>query len=158
MRTRGLALGLLLVAASAGAQADDALAATVDPDPMELARAARRAGDAAVLSRLDASITAIRAAPELPAPELAVPTLADVAAGRDPWLAPAAAQSLLRITRDLTALGLDRREADVAGLVDASARLGALADDETARADLRVAARLAADRLSSLTTRPATPG
>lgn len=140
----------LALSSVAIAQPDDALAVGVDPDPMELARVVRRVGDDSVLGRLEGSLTAVRAAPQLPAPELALPALVTHAAGRDPWLAPAAMQSILEITEDLDAHGLGRREADAPALAAEAERLSAIAADETARADLRVAATLAAGRLRAL--------
>ena len=141
---------LLIIAvatgAAASAQPPDPFAAIDDADPMELARVVDRRGDDAVLRRLGdetpypARLAAIRAAPFMEGPELALAPLARLAAGRHPHLAPAAARSALAIARGLDAQALARREVLPSTLAGAARGYDALAEDETARADLRVAA------------------
>lgn len=146
-----LAVLLLLTPVAAHAQ-DDAFAAVEDADPVELARLVDRLGDEAVLERLaddEASfvvkLAAVRAARYLVGPEHALAPLAELLAGRDPRLAPAAGMTLLAIGDRLSMPGLDRREVLPERLAPALERLDAVAADETARADLRaVAAHVAA--------------
>jgi hypothetical protein len=83
-------------------------------------------------------------------PELALPALAELAAGRDPYLAPAAAAALVAIARALDLDSLGDREVDPASLAPVRARLVALGEDASARADIRAAARLAASCLEAL--------
>ena len=141
----------------------DPLASILDADPMALARAAARIGDAAVLERLGGShprsvrVAAMRAAPFMDGPEGALATLAEVAGGRDPRLAPDAAHALLDATATLTSDGLARRECDLASLAETATTLGHIADDATARDDVRAACALAAGRLRALGPVPADP-
>jgi hypothetical protein len=156
MRVACFALVIGLFASLAHAQ-DDPLVAIADGDPIELARAVDRLGDEAVLERLSSRsrsvrLAAIRAAPHLRWPERALMSLAGLAGGRDPDLAPAAAESARSIAEELTSDQLARREVDPASLGEAAAALRAVAADRTARADIRaVCARAAAalDRLGS---------
>lgn len=147
-----LLLGLSLTSAAAG-QSPDPLLEVRTADPAELARAAARMGDQAVLDRLDEEqptdtrLAAVRAAPFIVGPEAAIAQLAELAAGRHPTLAPAAAMSLLRIAETLSFGDLERREVDPSSLADALERLDALAADETARPDLRAAASHVAQQL-----------
>lgn len=144
---RALAVAALLIASSATAQSDAPLAAVEDLDPMELSRAARRTGDAAVLEALEAeppAPAAMLAAPWMRAPEAALARLVAIAGGRDPFAAPVAMQAILQIAaQPITWTGAldEEREAVLAGLET-------LAADERARGDLRAAAALAAGQLS----------
>lgn len=120
--------------------------------PVELARWVDREGDAAVLDALTSAdrqtrMLALRAAPWMHGPEAALGALAGLARGRDPVLAPEAARAAMRIALALDRDGLARREAVLADLQAAAATLDALADDDTARPDLRAAARAAATAL-----------
>lgn len=150
------ALALLALASSASAQPSDPLLAAHDTDPLELALVVERLGDDAVLSRLSAETpvavraVAVVAATELHAPEDALVPLVELARGRDPDLAPRALWAALDIARRLDARTLGAREADVAALAPARAGLEALAADESARADLRSGAQLAAVALTDL--------
>ncbi len=123
---------------------------------MELARVVQRLGDDAVLERLSVErpravrLAAVRAAPFLRSPEIALEPLAELAGTRDPELAPAAAASVLTIARSLSADDLERREVDRASVTPVRRRLRALMADRTARADLRAAAALADDALSAI--------
>jgi hypothetical protein len=150
-----LSVGLLVDGSHAQAQ-DDPLLAVTDADPLELARAAARLGDAAVLARLadarprELRLAAIRATPFLHAPERALAPLAAIAGGRDSVLAPAAALAGLRIARTLDGLALDRRECAPTELHDARTAWDHVARDETARADIRRAAESAVAALSAL--------
>lgn len=143
----------LVLASSASAQPDDPLE-VADGDPMTLARAVARSGDDPVLERLgdesaDNRLIAIEASPFLAEPELALPGLVLLARGRDPWLAPAAARALVSIADALSFDDLERREADLETLDAATTALAELAEDETARADIRAAAGLASGQLRS---------
>lgn len=123
---------------------------------MELARAVDRLGDDAILERLgddrsrSVRIAAIRATPYLAYPERALERLAALAAGRDPDLAPAAAIAALEIAEHLTPDDLMRREVEPASLRDARRALRRLADDHTARADIRAVAARAAAQLEAI--------
>ena len=149
---------VLFVAAFASAQtpAIDPLLAAHATDPLELARVVDRIGDAAILSRLAPETpiavraVAVVATTRMHAPEDALLALATIAAGRDPDLAPRAAQSLLTIARSLDAQSLDARERDRNDFAPARTTLNALAGDETARADIRLAARLSDLALAEL--------
>lgn len=152
-RWTGALLVLVTSLASAQPRTDEPF---TSPDPMELARAVDRLGDDAVLARLAASqpraarLAAVQAAPFLREPELALPALAELAAGRDPRLAPAAAASILAITRALDADALTRRESDPRALAPVRARLSALHADASARPDLRAAAAVAEAGLEAM--------
>jgi hypothetical protein len=156
---RSAALLLCLIASVAGAQeptAPDPLLAVHDTDPLELARVVDRIGDRAVLARLAPETPiavralAIVAAPRLHAPEDALASLATIAAGRDPDLAPRAAASLLAIARELDERALDARERDRAELAPARVELATLMADETVRPDVQRAAHLADAALADL--------
>ncbi len=153
-----LAASLLLggsARAQEGASADP-LVQVAHADPLELGRVAARLGDGAVLARLSADrpvavcLAAIRATPLLRAPEAALGALAELAAGRDSYLAPAAALAVLRIARALTPDALAAREVLPSDLAPARAALESLASDERARPDIRRAAGLAAAALAAL--------
>jgi hypothetical protein len=158
-RWTALALvGLFGVVARSHAQpaSPDPFLAVVDLDPMELARVVDRLGDDAVLARLaDERPRALRsaachAAPFMQQPELALLPLAELAAGRDPRLAPDAAAALRAVATALTPGGLARREVDPSSLAPARARLATLRADESARRDLRVVAEIADASLDAL--------
>lgn len=141
-------VGPLLMASPAPAQPEDgALALATLGDAIELGRQVEVMGDDAVLEalesdRLELRLGALRAARWLAEPERALPTLGALAAGDDPDLAPAAARAAGQIAESLRHDDLLAREADLARL-DGSA-WQALADDESARPDLRgVGARVA---------------
>lgn len=141
---------------SVAAQEPEALLAVHSADPLELARVVDRIGDDAVLQRLGAEtplpvrLAAVRASAWLHAPELALPALAELASGRDPDLAPAAARAVLRIAEALDRAALDAREHDGDEIERALPILSALAADGTARADLRRAAAVAVGYLDAL--------
>ncbi len=147
---------LALGASGTHAQSPDPFLAVRNADPVELARVVDRLGDGAVLERLDAGrsravrLAAVRASDQMHEPELALDALSTMASGRDPLLAPAAAQAALQVARMLTPDGLARREAEPAALAPARQRLAALADDESARPDQRVIAAMARARLDTL--------
>lgn len=147
-----MALGLTPGAAQAEPPAG-ALIAVRDADPLELARVAARLGDAAVLALLApsqpvaAQLAAVRAAPWLREPERALLPIAELIAGRDSELAPAAARAALQITRALDADALARRELlpdDLAPALSALARAAVLS---RVRDDLRRMAAAAAEQL-----------
>lgn len=147
---------ILVTAAPAAAQSVDPLLAVHDGDPLLLASAVERLGDQAILDRLtDAHplavrVLAARATPFLHAPELALGPLAELAASRDPDVAPAAMRALLSIARAITRASLDAHEDDGASIGAARAALTQLAADEAARTDLRRGARAALAMLATL--------
>jgi hypothetical protein len=124
--------------------AADALGQIRDADPIELSRAVLRLGDLAVLALLadgqpgPARLAAIRAARWLVAPEHALPKLAELVAGRDSLLAPAAALASMRIARELDTDALSRREADPTELALALSTLRRALRTPEVRADLRM--------------------
>ena len=119
-------------------------------DPVEIERALAAAGDDGLLVPLaeNPSVALVQAAPRMNAPELALPALAELAAGRDPWLAPAAMQSILRIADRPLLLEMSRRETDVAALEAVRSTLERLMNDADARQDLRQAATVARAQLT----------
>jgi hypothetical protein len=123
---------------------------------LELGRVVERLGDGHVLERLDEETdteerwAAVGATPWLRAPEQALDGLALLASGRDPDLAPAAAEAALSIASALDPAELTRREVALAQLASAQKRLAALAADATARSDVRHAAGFASDALAQL--------
>lgn len=163
MMKRNIALGLALEIALFANAERQISAQSVDPflvhptsDPLELARLVDRIGDEAVIARLseetptDIRLLAVRAAPQLEGPERALEALAAIAQGRDPDLAPAAANSLLVIAHALDPQSLDRREVLREELAPARAALSLLEADETARGDLRRAAGIVIAALDSV--------
>lgn len=113
-----------------------------------------RADDAALAAITEGDVAerlrAIQHAPELEIAPLALPTLAPVAASDDPILAPAAASAAWRIARALDLDALHAEELDLGPLRDARAGYLALANDESARPDLRQLAAFVADALAQL--------
>jgi|GEM_PF-5275052 len=90
-----------------------------DSDPIHdtgLARLADEAGDAAIAAALgpegarEKALLAVRAAPFAQAPELLIPQLLGLALGRDPNVAPEAAQALRQIGLGLRPSDLAARE------------------------------------------------
>ncbi len=158
---RRRALGTVAIAAALGlpslapAQpaAGSAPLATLG-DPLELSRHVDAIGDDPVLTALEEGsfaerLGAIRATRWLAEPERALRTLAAMAAGDDPDLAPAAARAAAQIAERLRHDDLRAREADF-GLL-AHAPWAQLAADESARADLRAIAERVAQSLRLLT-------
>lgn len=128
--------------------------------PLDEARDAQRAGDAAVIAVLEdddatraARLAAVRQAPWLRMPELALESLARIAAGRDPTLAPEAALALHSIATTLDPLTLEAHEVPLDALRPARDALRALFRDRTARADIRELASSAASHLDALSSR-----
>jgi hypothetical protein len=158
----GSILGIVLSALAAithevvSAQNVDVFLANPTSDPLELARLVFRIGDDAVIeslsegTRADARLLAVRAAPQLEGPERAIEALAAIAGGRDPDLAPAAAQSLLVIAHALDPQALDAREVMREELTPARVALSHVEADETARADIRRAAAIAIAALDAV--------
>lgn len=141
-------IALVALTSSASAQPEDPLAAVDDIDPIELRRAVDRVGDDAVLRRVDAGeLLGILATPHMAEPELALPTLVELARGRDPWLAPAAMGAILDIAERPLIEEMERREREPTSLAPALSGLAALAADESARHDMRAAAALARAQL-----------
>ncbi|MCU0671204.1 MAG: hypothetical protein MUE69_00280 [Myxococcota bacterium] len=113
-----------------------------------------RAEDAALAAITEGEVAdrlrAIQRTPELEVAPLALPTLSPIAAGDDPILAPAAASAAWRIARALDLDTLRAEEVDLGPVHDARAGYLALANDESARADLRQLASFVADALAQL--------
>jgi hypothetical protein len=143
-------------AVSTAPPARDPLLSVLDADPLELADLVARLGDDAIGQRLGPQVdpalrlAAIRACAFLQAPELALPVLAQIAGGRDPDLAPAAARRALGIVQRLALDGLQRRELMPVSLAPARAALAQVAASVLVRADLRALAAQAAHLLGSL--------
>jgi hypothetical protein len=138
----------------------DALRAAADYDELSLAQLAARAGDDVVLAALHAAeepvlrLAAIRAAPHIVDRDQALLPLAEIAAGRDPELAPLAAWKVLRITQDLVREHLELREIVPSALAPARAALIALQADTSARPDIRLYAGQAGHLLGTLGVPP----
>jgi hypothetical protein len=134
-------------------QAAKALLAIVDADPLELNRVVQRFGDGAILELLApptpilTQLAAVRASPWLRAPERALGALTELAAGRDPELAPAAARAALEIARQLDGASLARRECAPDELLDVLVRLQAIGARETVAPHVRAYAWAAAEQL-----------
>lgn len=157
----------LLLPGGASSQGPDDLDATLalvsDGDPLEVARIVAQAGDDAVLASLapeagaDAMVHAIGAARWLQAPEAALSRLAAIAGGRDPDLAPAAAREAHRICGALDGSGVAGRDItspeELWGVV---AALRLVADDATAREDIRRLTALAGHELTAELPEPST--
>lgn len=146
-------------AAKAQGRAPDALRAA-GTDPMDLERVARGLGDTAVLARLQGNravlvLPAVLASPYLRAPEAALVPLLTLAAGRDPDLAPLAMRAASQIASALTISDLSRREGFVSQLAEARRRAHVIAEDASARADMRAAARAVERSLTALGGLPA---
>lgn len=142
--------------ASAEPKGADALRAAAYSDELSLVRLATRAGDDAVLAALRAAgdpilqLAAIRAAPHIVDREEALLPLAEIAAGRDPELAPLAAWKVLYIAQELVRERLSVREIVPSALGPVRAVLKALEADATARADIRLYAAHASHLLGTL--------
>lgn len=149
--------------ARAAPSPSERLQLALDADELELAALAQRVGQAQVLTALgDATdpasqLAALRLAPHLPDAELALVSLARIAAGRDPELAAPAAQRLLRIAQALVQARARRSELLPSELEPAQAALRVLARDATARADIRLYAGQAAQLLATLGVAAAVP-
>jgi hypothetical protein len=161
-RVRGLVLLTILVAATSTAGAADrepsvaaALLAIADADLLELGRVVERFGDARVRALLSKPadvapcLAAVRAAPMLRRPELALEPLVRLSEGRDSLLAPAAARAALAIAAGLDFDALSAREVSASELAPARAALLALAARQTAGADIRLAAAATAEALAA---------
>ena len=154
---QAVVVALGLVAASAASRADDAMQPVRHSvDALELSRRARRGGDANVLARLspergrEERLEAVREAPSMREPEAALELLVELARGRDPALAPAAALAVHRVVSALDGPTLEAREVDPHSLVGVRDALRRLEADGSARPDLRRLAAFAAARLSEL--------
>ena len=136
-----------------GHEAGKALIAVVDADPLELARVVQRFGDGAILQLLAPAtafvtrLAAVRASPWLLAPERALGALSELAGGRDPDLAPAAARAALEIAQQLDPASLARRECAPVELRDVLARLQAIGAREAVAPHVRADAWAAAEQL-----------
>ena len=141
--------------APAASTAAAALIAVQDADPIELARVVQRYGDLAVRALLGRPVdvapclAAVRAAPFLQSPELALAALAELAAGRDSLLAPSAARAIFAIAAALDAAALARREHAPGELRAVRARLSAIAARDRVGADVRLLLAAAAEQLAA---------
>lgn len=152
--TAAIAAALWLPTAAPAQSGTDAAPLTTLGDPLELARHVDEVGDDAVLSVLEQGgfaerLGAVRACAWLAEPERALGSLAALAAGDDPDLAPTAARAAAQIADRLRHDALRAREADFDLLEPAPWE--ALAADETARADLRGIGDRVAQALQRLT-------
>lgn len=95
-------------------------------------------------------LRALRAVSSIDGAHRALPLLAPIAAGDDPNLAPAATAAAWRIARALDLDTLLSEEVDVEALRQSAAAWTALANDESARADLRQLAAFVSDALAKL--------
>lgn len=147
MRARPFVIFLVTLPVTAGSL-------TAQEPPRSQAEARWRAEDASLAAITEGSLVerlrAIRHAPELAIAPLALPSLAGVAAGDDPILAPAAASAAWRIARVLELDALLAEEFDLAPLREARGAYLAIANDESARPDLRQLAGFVADALAQL--------
>lgn len=148
-----LALALALPASVPAQLAGDTSPLATLGDPLELARYVDSVGDDRVLAAFESGafaerLGAIRASRWLAEPERALGPLAELAAGDDPDLAPAAARAGGHIAERLNHDSLRAREADFA-LLDGGP-WAALAADESARADLRAIGERVAAALRAL--------
>lgn len=161
-----LALGGLVVAARAQAPlAEPALPpiaadAAVDysalhaSDPLDRARAVARLGDVRVAARLGRTealeiLAAVRSARFLGDPTRALPTLLPIMQGRDPDLAPAAAEAVVEIARQLVEARCAPEELAHEQLEVLTKQLGAIEQNTRVRADIRLAAIEAAALLKA---------
>jgi hypothetical protein len=131
------------------------LGMAVDADDLDLASLATRLGDNAVLDSLadgkDTALrlAAVRATPFLNSQELALAPLAQIAQGRDPDLAPAAARRLVTIAQALELdNGAPRESAST--FQDTELQLAGLAASTSTRRDIRLCAGEAAHLLHVL--------
>lgn len=105
-------------------------------------------GDMLQEGDLETSLRVLAALPADDAPEAHLVALSRLANSDDPYLAPAAAQTAIRIVEGLSHHGLAARESTIDG--EATDAFRALAEDPTARADLQRAAAYIVARLGEL--------
>lgn len=126
-------------------------------DVLILARWADAVGDTTVLADLASDkpaatrLAAILAAPELRAPEWALSPLVQLAQGRDPDLAPAAATAAVQIANGLALQDLERRETLVEDLRPALLSYSELSRRADVRADIALKAGQVTSLLEALT-------
>ena len=138
------------------ADAEALLQAAVDADELDLAALRARIGDEPVLAALAPEtevalqLVAVRAAPYLANPELALPALAVIAQGRDPDLAPAAARRAFQIAQMLELEDVAAREIALGPLRDTEQNLSRLSTSNVARVDVKMYAAEAAHLLRRL--------
>jgi hypothetical protein len=132
------------------------LRSSVDADALTLAGLSARIGDDAVLAALAQHddvllcLAALRSTPYLRSPASALPALAELAAGRDPELAPAAARRALAISQALALRHANTDELMDGAIAPIRSALAALAQAQDARRDVRVSAGQAAALLQTL--------
>jgi hypothetical protein len=164
---RTFSFGILVLVAAVPALAQDGpgphgLAAVQDLDPLEIELRVRRSGDDAVLALLreeahasfEQRLTVIEGARWLRAPECALEPLARIAAGRDSILAPRASAVALDMVRELSADQLTRRDVLWFEIQPARDRFALIAEDSSARPDLRLVAAMVVDALEAFRDRP----
>jgi hypothetical protein len=145
-------------AARAAAPACDAAAwrSRADLESLELAAIVDRVGDAAVVACLaesapvSARLAAVRAAAYLRAPEAALPALVELAAARDPELAPLAARRTFVIAQRLVQEVGAQRDFSPSELSPVRAALQRSVAERRPRADLRLWLEQALQLLSAL--------
>jgi hypothetical protein len=134
----GPAVGLVTAAPEASAL----LSAALQADDLTRATLVQRLGDAAILAALaqhedgSARLAAVRCSPYLREPARALSSLAEIAAGRDPELAPAAARRARTIAQQLATAQTVHE--DRALLTDAQRSLEAVSDSPKALRELRL--------------------
>jgi hypothetical protein len=143
--------------ALAGPRSSDptaALRAAADVDELTLASVVAQLGDDAVLAALTQHedvllrATAVRGTTFLRSAALALPALAEIAAGRDPDLAPLAARRARTISLALAETPWRGAEGEKGGLAAVTKTLSALAEAEGAERGIRVSAGEAAAMLA----------
>jgi hypothetical protein len=147
--TCAVLLLLAQAAAAFAAQTSQASAATalvraLDADELELSALVARLGDDAILDALaqerDSALrlAAVRACPYLDSPELALEPLVNLAAGRDPDLAPAAARRVRAIAQALALEDGAARELSARAFHGVEQQLTQLAAAAALRPDIRL--------------------
>jgi len=156
-----LALGLAVAFAAFGTVevvAADASGGAPVGDPLDTAAWAARRGDRAVLADLGADrptaiqLGAVLAAPWLHAPESCLERLAELAAGRDPRLAPEAVSAAWRIAQALDPRDLAAREVEIAVVTRGRDAFARVAEDGTVRPDIAHVAAFVAAELTGLSS------
>lgn len=135
------------------------LAAALAADELTRATIAHELGDARVLDALAqrddvaARLAAVRCTPYLNDPDRALLGLSELARGRDPELAPAAAQRMFQIAQ-LLLQARARRDIAFDSVRTAQREASALAEDRSAIALIRIAAGQASYLLGELLASP----
>lgn len=131
------------------------LCAQIPTDPIDEAHDAAQYGDTRVLQALSnesrlVRISAIRQSVWIQIPENALDKLVEMAAGRDPDLAPEAAYAMHFIIVRLDLLVLERHEISLQSLQSIYMKIKQIANDESVRRDIRALALNALAHLHGL--------